>query len=84
MKMTKSLKKMLVFSISLVFVVCTFAGILTLNTKNTRAETTYQAKTIDEIEFTMIDGASIRLSEEDETSGIRFGAKISVADYEGL
>lgn len=34
--------------------------------------------------FSMINGAQIRLSEEDETSGIRFGAKLSVVDYEGL
>ena len=53
---------------------------------NASAET--ELKTVDQVSFEMLEGASVRLGalhdSADTTNGLRFMAKLSQADYEGL
>ncbi len=84
MKMTTNLRKVIILLVSILCAICTFIGVMSFNGVNAIAETIYEPKTIEDVSFNMISGAQIRISEKDETSGIRFGAKLSVADYEGL
>ena len=83
--MTKHMKSALLFAVSILFVLCSVIGVLSYgNQKVVSAEIVYEAKTVEQVAYNMVNGASIRLDEEDETSGIRFAAEMSVADYEGL
>lgn len=51
---------------------------------NASADASLTPKTIDEVAYTMEDGASIRMSSDNKTNGLRFVASMPTTDYEAL
>ena len=66
-------KRVLIIMLALVSVLMAFTGICGFNTAKAEGETALQ-----QIEFTMIDGAQIRL---DGNNGMRFAGQMSEADF---
>lgn len=67
------------FTVAVLFLsVCLFCGVTTL----VRANAT--AKTVDQVVFTMEEGASVRMSDDNGTNGLRFAASMSADDYNAL
>ncbi len=73
-------KKLLLIALSVMFALCAFAGISTVKAD----DSVITAKSIEEITFTMTEGATPRVIEDYEDNGMTFKAVLSTADYEGL
>ncbi|MBQ9756198.1 MAG: hypothetical protein IJV99_01200 [Clostridia bacterium] len=85
MRTTKRLRNLLVSVMAFVLVACLFFSINSLtNPTKIQADDTYSAKTLDEITFTMDEGAQIYTNNQENISGIRFSASMTNADYQGL
>ena len=74
------IKKLLLIALSVMFALCAFAGISTVKAD----DSVITAKSIEEITFTMTEGATPRVIEDYEDNGMTFKAVLSTADYEGL
>ena len=76
MRTTKRLRNLLVSVMAFVLVACLFFSINSLtNPTKIQADDTYSAKTLDEITFTMDEGAQIYTNNQENISGIRFFSK---------
>ena len=63
-----------------------FMSMCFISINNVKADesSTVIAKTVDEVAFTMEEGASVRTSNDNKTNGLRFAASMSATDYAGL